>query len=209
METQTNTITIVSGPKKGEVKQAKKNYRKARQAIDSLTRPPALVRKPPVVQTFEKKCTDCSETFTTDSKWVTTCATCNMLSRFREQIGNNIRDAYYTTIPNLDADLVYHDYNVRITYEVEYRTHDGYCSDHRDSDVKTKNFTKTIVLPLFKKFKSADFDPNTNEVSNRELLDKMYKPQRHYGCNCGDGHVRFSITTAIIFKKSDAIKLDD
>ena len=214
------TRITVDGPKKGEVAQAKNNYRKARNVMKALAGPgPSVPKKnaapsasrivePPAM--IEKKCDDCSETFTTDSKWRSSCSRCTNHKDFLAEISQDLLEkSSYSSLVKLDPETLYPDLMIRVAYTVRYKSHCGYCSDHNDSDVRTRTFTKTLSVPLFKKFKSKDFDPNTNEVWNSELLNACYRPKYYYSCHCSDGDSSFVIDSAIIFKKTDAISLDD
>jgi hypothetical protein len=199
-------------PKKGDVAQAKKNYRKARNVMKNLAGPgPSVPKKIPEPPTMiEKKCDDCSETFTTDSKWRSCCSRCTNHKNFLNEISQDLLEkSSFGPSVMLDPETIYPNFMVRVAYTVHSKSHCGYCSDHNDDDVRTRTFTKTIALPLFKKFKSKDFDPNTNEVWNSELLNACYRPKHYYNCHCSDGDSSFGIESATIFKKSDAIKLDD
>jgi len=205
-------VDATSGPRKGEVKQAKKNYRKARNVMKALAGPgtsvPKKIPEPPVM--IEKKCSDCGETFTTDSKWCSCCSKCTAHNALLCEISQILLEKSSRSSPvKLDPETLYPDLMIRVAYTVRYKSHCGYCSDHNDSDVRTRTFTKTIALPLFKKFKSKDFDPNTNEVCNRVLLNACYRPKYYYNCHCSDGDSSFGIESATIFKKTDAISLDD
>lgn len=218
METPTNTNTLTTYPRKGEVAQAKKkNYRKARNMMKGHAgHRPSIPKKspePPVM--IEKKCSDCGETFTTDSSWRSCCSKCTAHEGFLRGIREALlEDSSYSSpvkidLETLDSETLYTNSMIRITYTVFYKSHCGYCSVHNDDDVRTRVFTKTIALPLFKKFKQMDLDPNTNEIRNHELLNACYKPKYHYNCHCSDGESSFVIESAIAFKKTDAISLDD
>ncbi len=189
--------------------QAKKNYRKARNALTRHAPPAAKAM--PVEVPIEKNCDGCNETFTTTWKYDNLCASCILLQQFRDHIGNLLLNdgKQSCTFPDPDGGILYPDYKIHIDYSVKTNTHCGWCSDHCAEDVRHNTFTKTIVCPLFKKFKSKDFNPATNEVTNVALLRNMYNPTDSCGCNCGDGEQSFSIKSATIFKKADTITLDD
>ena len=215
---------------KREKFQAKKNYRRARNALTRHA--PHVAKVIPVEAPIEKSCDGCKNTFTTNWKYDTLCGSCITLKKFREHIstlllndGNqsctfpaldgemlypHLNDGNQScTFPALDVEMLYPDYLIRIEYSINIMTHCGWCSDHRSEDVRRNTITKTIVCPLFKKFTSKDFNSATNNVTNIALLYAMYNPKDSYGCNCGDGEQNFSIESAIIFKKADTITLDE
>ena len=194
---------------KSEKFHAKKNYRKANTTFNRHAPPAAKAL--PVEVPIEKNCDRCNETFTTTWKWDTLCRSCTTLQQFRDHIGNVLLndDKQSCTFPDPDGKLVYPNFKIRIEYSVKTNTHCGYCSDHCAEDVRHNTFTKTIVCPLFRKFKSKDFNPATNDVTNVALLRNMYNPKDSYNCNCGDGEQSFSIRSATIFKNADIITLDD
>ena len=213
---------------KREKFEAKKRYRKARNALTREAPPPKEFT--PV----EKKCDTCNGPFLAKDRWSSTCDSCADLHKFRESIFG------YLGLHTPTVLVTYPEYMVAITYAVTSSSHSGYCSDHRDSDIKVMNTTTVVRLPLFKEFKKADISPD-NSITNTKLLDKYYIPRRGYSCNCGDGKMTYrlhwvtspvqcyclyiifrptrgglrikcrwyEILSAKVFKKSDMIQLDD
>lgn len=181
---------------KREKFEARKRYRKARNALTREAPPPKEFT--PV----EKKCDTCNGPFLAKDRWTINCASCSDLHKFHESIFGDSRP--YTPT-GLDT---YPQYMVAITYAVTSSSHSGYCSDHNDSDVKLTNTTEVVRLPLFKEFKKADISPD-NSITNTKLLAKYYIPRRGYSCNCGDGEKTYKILSAKVVKKADMIQLDD
>jgi hypothetical protein len=192
---------------KREKFQAKKNYRKARNALTRETPPKA---QPKVFTPVEKKCETCNTSFLPKNEWTSNCTSCKNLSKFKENIFNpDVAKVHFVPETMEKALLpVYDEYGVRVTYDITSSRHDGYCSDYDESDVIVTKSTKTVILPLFKAFKKPDitFD---NTITNTELLAKYYKPCSSFHCNCGDGETAYRIQSAQVFKKADMIQLDD
>lgn len=201
--TETHSQCNATGVKlsKREKFQARKNYRKARNALTREAPPKA---PPKVFTPVDVNCSSCNTTFLAKSEWSTICISCKNLTTFRENI---FKVAF--TVEKMPVSLpVYSEYMIRITYDIKSTTHSGYCSDHYDSDITESNSTETVLLPLFKVFKKSDitFD---NTITNEKLLYKYYEPIHGYICNCGDSDTKYDIVSAKVIKNSDMIQLDD
>jgi len=186
---------------KHEKKLAKKNYRKARNALTREALPKAT---PKVFTPVDVNCSSCNTTFLAKREGSTICISCRNLTTFRE----NIFKVAFTVEKMPESLPVYPEYMVSVTYDIKSTTHSGYCSDHYDSDITESNSTETVLLPLFKVFKKSDitFD---NTITNKKLLYKYYEPIHGYICNCGDSGTTYNIVSATVIKKSDMIQLDD
>lgn len=184
---------------KREKFQAKKNYRKARNALTRQAPPKA---PPKVFTPVEKKCDTCSAIFMANDMWTHNCECCVDLHKFRDSIFSSSR-LHTPTV--LDT---YPQYVIAITYAITSSRHDGYCSDHNDSDITVTNSEVKCTLPLFKEFKKTDI-ASDNTITNTALLNKFYIPRNVYKCNCSHGEQNYKVLSAKVVKKADKILLDD
>lgn len=166
---------------------------------------------PPPPPTYKHTCNICNVSFTTSYRLDDYCVVCLPISNFRSAVADKVMGKKVTNYSQVmpAASEFYTDYKVRIEFKVASTDHSGYCSDHDDTCVRRDSFTKTITCKLYKSFKNRDFDPDTNEITNTDLLNKLYLERRAHNCHCRDGDITFSIIGATIFKKADIITLDD
>jgi len=213
--TISTTITMDSEPKtRRERFEANKANRKAYNAQTRQPPPTKKVREPEPVVILQKTCAACNITFTTDNKWSEYCDKCSRANYFRSNIAELLvqGSASYRTNDASRMPLAenfYTDHKIRLEFEITLVSHDGYCSDHDYSDVKTETRKKIITAKLFRDIKNKDFDPDTNIVTNTVLLNNLYRPKYTHKCNCVNGICQFTILSGTIFKVSDIIILDD
>lgn len=104
-------------------------------------------------------------------------------------------------------DMIYPDYKLIVTYDVEAETHDGYCSDPFNE--RTTTNTITVTYPLLKKFKMSDIIDDDHIDTSNSILQMYYtKDTECHGngyCGC---YTNYLITDARVTKKSN-IQLDD
>ncbi len=187
---------------------AKKFNRKGRTYYP----PPAKKVVVPAVP-VQKTCTTCKATFTTSYKWIVHCDACSRMNYFRSNIGNILSGGSAYRFSNDEfmppVEKFRTDFEIRLEFEIVSNSHDGYCSDHESSDIRTNRHTKTITAKLFRDITDKDFDAYTNIVTNTVLLNKLYCPDNNCNCNCSHGSNLFTILSGTIFKIADRIKLGD
>lgn len=94
----------------------------------------------------------------------------------------------------------YTDYMLRVTFEIQSQTHDGYCSG---ANVTTNNSTKTKVIPLTKLIKQEDMDEEGNIDPLCKYLN-FYNKQSGCGNLGGSGYCRCE--NYAIIKKAKIVK---
>jgi hypothetical protein len=148
---------------------------------------------------IEKICYACHKAFITPEKYIHNCKACDKIIR-------GLHTSIYGKSVKLDEDMFYPLYDILITYDVEDKTHDGYCSDSGEATIKKR--VETIRYPLLKLFKTSDMNKNDFSIkSDNHILTSYYMPNI-YGDSekyCHGSY--YKVKSAQVVKK-ETIELD-
>ena len=139
----------------------------------------------------DRKCPMCNATVVLHKSMpVHHCSSCYKLL---------VKKTFVKQLGEIDDSVV-----IMVKFAGDVTSHDGYCSDHNDSDVKNFKIKKTVYFP------APVSSVNSEDVMNKLILGFRFDDfaDHSHKCHCSDGNASYHLLSHKLVPKNPHMNLE-